>query len=416
MKIEKTARPARLRKLADAQSSHAKRLEKVEKARARLERASQKLRALEAEIADLARLGHDAPERPATQAPRRPQKLRQARLIFNPQSKGALDGTYRAEAIVDCLRAYGIDADLGLKTSGKIARRLAKEAVERELDLVIVAAGDGTIEDVVAELMGSKTSLGIIPLGTMNNVARSLGVPLDLEDACALLEMGRTRHIDVGRVMSHDRPRGVYFLESAGVGLSALAAPLGQAAEKGRWEIFVAALGKLLAFKGTHVSVVCDDGEVLQAHTQIVTVSNAPLLGKNMLIAPDAKVDDGLLDVALYDGMGKAELERHFMAIAEGRRVDDPHVIFRRVRGVRVAADEPLEANADLDVLAEQQVWEIDVVPGALSAVVGKGLALTLPVEAVPSVPPLSGPQTRAERASRAQPETNPADASARRL
>jgi hypothetical protein len=60
---------------------------------------------------------------------------------------------------------------------------------------------------------------------------------------------------------------------------------------------------------------------------------------------------------------------------------------------MRITADKPLEANADLDVLAKQQVWEIDIMPHALAAVVGKGIALTLPVEAAPVVPPLAGPQ-----------------------
>lgn len=393
MKTEKMASSTNRRKLADGIAKHAKRLDKVEKARDRLEKASRKLRSLEAEIAAIARADHDARTQPPLQRSRKPPKPRQARLIFNPQSQGAVAGTYRAEAIVDCLRAYGIDADLGLKTSGKIARRLAQEAVDREDELLIVAAGDGTIEDIVPVLVGGKTALGIIPIGTMNNIARSLGVPLDLEQASALLGMGLTRHVDVGRVTRHDRLHPFYFLESAGVGLSALAAPLGQAVEKGRWELFAEALGKLFAFKGARMRVTCDDGEALQTESQVVTVSNAPLFGKNMLIAPDAKADDGLLEVALYDGMGKVELERHFLAISEGRRVDDPRVTFRRARRVRISADEPLEANADLEVIAGQLVWDIDVVPGALSAVVGKGVALSLPVDAVTAAPPLAGPQ-----------------------
>jgi YegS/Rv2252/BmrU family lipid kinase len=310
---------------------------------------------------------------------------------------------------VGCLRAYGIDVEIGLKTSGKVARKLAKRAVKQGTDLVIVAAGDGTIEDVASQLVGTKTALGIIPLGTMNNIARSLGVPLNLDDACALLSMETTRQIDIGRVITKDKPQGSYFLETAGVGLSALAAPLGQAMEKGRWAMLLKTLGKFLAFKATTVAVSCDGGEVLEAHTQVVTVSNAPLFAKNMLIAPDAKMDDGLLDVAIYDGMSKLELERHFIAIADGKRVDEPHISFRRVQRVRITADVPLEANADLEVLARQQVWEIDIMPRALAAVVGKGIALTIPVEAARVVPPLSGPQPpRVESDGHQDAETEP--------
>src|SRR5690242_18572614 len=125
MKINTTSHSTRVRKLTDAQSRHTKRLKKVEKARVRLEKASQKLHKLEAEIADLARSAHDTRLLALNRMTRQPPKLRQALLIFNPQSKAAREGTYSTKAIVDCLRTYGIDAELGLKTSGKIARRLA---------------------------------------------------------------------------------------------------------------------------------------------------------------------------------------------------------------------------------------------------------------------------------------------------
>jgi diacylglycerol kinase family enzyme len=98
---------------------------------------------------------------------------------------------------------------------------------------------------------------------------------------------------------------------------------MGQEAEKGRWAQLVATFGKALTFKATNVAVACDDGEILQSQTQVVTISNAPLFAKNMLIAPDAKMDDGLLDVACYADMDKLALERHFLSIADGTRVDD---------------------------------------------------------------------------------------------
>jgi YegS/Rv2252/BmrU family lipid kinase len=379
--------------LARAQNKQAKQLKKAEVARHRLEKASLKLHKLEAEIAALVQPPAATHTQPAVQTTPQPARLRRARVIYNPHSKGAIDGTNLPEQITDCLRTYGIEAEITLKTSGKVARKLAKAAVKQGADMLIVAAGDGTIEDVAGTLVGTKTALGIIPIGTMNNLARSLGVPLNLDDACALLGMGITRHIDIGRIITIDKPQGVYFLEMAGVGLSALAAPLGQDAEKGRWAKMVVALGKALAFKGTTVAITCDDGAEFQAQTQVVTVSNTPLFAENMFIGPDAKLDDGLLDVAFYADMSKTDLERHFLAIANGKRIDDSRITFKRVRRIRIRTNEPLAANADLNVLAPQQIWEIEVVPGALSAVVGKGIGLTLPVESVPSVPPLAGPQ-----------------------
>ena len=392
MKKEKQVPLETMDALMDAQMRHAKLLKKIEKARARLEKANRKLWVLESKIANLVHQNNNShAQPPAHTTPG--AGIRSARLIFNPKSKGALDGTFRLEEIVSYLRSYRFDVEIGVKTTGDAVRELTKEAVKRETDLVIVAAGDGTIEDVIDPLIRTKTALGIIPIGTMNNIARSLGVPLNLKDACDLLGMGTTRYIDVGRVITHDKPQGVHFLESAGVGLSALSVPIGQDEEKGRWVLLLGALGKALLFKGANVTITCDNSVVVHLHTQVVTISNAPLFGKNMLIAPDAKLDDGLLDVAIYDDMGKLELERHFLAIADGKRVDNPRVSFRRVQHVCVTSDEILEATADLRVLAGQQVWDIDILPRSLKVVAGKGIALTLPVDVVPSVPPLSGPQ-----------------------
>lgn len=318
MKKEKQAPLETQDALVDAQTRQAKQLKKVEKAQIRLEKARWKLWALENEIANLVHhMDEASAQSPDHATPR--ASIRSVRLIFNPKSKGALEGTVRLEEIVGDLRSYGFDLEIGVKTTGDGVRELVKEAVKRETDLVIVAAGDGTIEDAIGPLIGTKTALGIIPIGTMNNLARSLGIPLNLKDACALLGMGTTRHIDVGRVITHDKPHGVHFLESAGVGLSALSVPIGQDEEKGRWALMLGALGKALMFKGANVTVTCDDSAMFHLHTQVVTVSNAPLFGKNMLVVPDAKMDDGLLDVAIYDSMSKLDLERHFLAIANGR-------------------------------------------------------------------------------------------------
>jgi diacylglycerol kinase family enzyme len=93
----------------------------------------------------------------------------------------------------------------------------------------------------------------------MNNLARSLGVPLDIQQACALIGMGTTRHIDVGRVFSNDQPQIEYFLEGAGVGLSALAALAGQSIEKRRWHLVPDALRRFFAAKPGLLRVALDD-------------------------------------------------------------------------------------------------------------------------------------------------------------
>jgi diacylglycerol kinase (ATP) len=140
---------------------------------------------------------------------------------------------------------------------------------------------------------------------------------LILNDACALLGAGSTRQVDVGRILADEKPHTEYFMDTAGQGLTAIVFSASQAAKKGRWTGIPRALRKLFDAKPGAMQIELDD-ETIQAETQLVTVSNAPLMGLNFLIAPEVKMDDGLLDIAIYDGMGKTELVSYFVAMSSG--------------------------------------------------------------------------------------------------
>ncbi|MCE7980612.1 MAG: diacylglycerol kinase family lipid kinase [Caldilinea sp. CFX5] len=364
---------------------HTEQLRRVEAAQDQLAQAQAALAAIEAE---LVRLTQQAMTTGAHSG-----QMRGVALILNPASKSFLDGAHSPAEIVAALQAVGITPQMELTTPEINARQLARKAVDRGDTLIIAAGGDGTIEEVATALIHSPATLGILPLGTMNNLARALGIPLDLTDAALLLAIGATRHIDVGRVVTADDRIEGYFLETAGIGLSAVATPIGEDAEKGRWSNLLSRLGDFFAFSSTGVTIQCDNEEaLLQSQTHLVTISNAPLFGNNMLVAPEAKIDDGLLDVVVYEGMELVDLTRYFFGISNGGRVNDVRIHARRAQRVQVTADIPLPVNADLDVLDAQPRWTVEVVPRALAVVVGNGLALTLPVTAAPVTPPVAGP------------------------
>jgi YegS/Rv2252/BmrU family lipid kinase len=373
---------------------HAKLAKKLERKNAKLQKNTRKLHKLEAEIARMEKEAHapvlDADGKPIMTVDS--ATLRPVRLIFNPKS-GMTKKIASLEEVVESLRRHGLQAEVTVKTSGKVARAAAKAAAENKETLVIAAGGDGTIEDVATQLVGSETVLGILPIGTRNNLARELGIPLELDQACALLAAGITRKIDVGRVKANEKPEVEYFLESAGIGLSAIVLPAGQEVRKGRLAKLPSALRRLFEFKPGAVEVELDNGERIIANSSLVTVSNAPLLGMNYMIAPDADMDDGLLDIAVYDGMTGTDLTKYFLKTTGGRRAYDPNVRFFRSRRVVIRSNQSLPIAADTDVVPERKTLEIEIVPGAISAVVGNGIALSRPVEAVQSTPPLVGEQ-----------------------
>ena len=393
-----------LKALKHKQVRHVELLGKVEKTSARLDRRKSKLSALEATIAELERRLAEPRKRRGEKGEVVPGR-RLAQLIFNPASgRDEQNNAMRLSKIVSSLREHGIEATIGLKTSGKAARTLAREAVRDGVELIVVAAGDGTIDDVASQLIGTETVLGLVPIGTMNNVARALGVPLEIDDACALIGMGTTRHIDVGRVHSSQSRHDEYFLESAGVGLAAIGALAGQALEKRRWRTLPRALQRFFEAKLGKMQVDID-GVVIEASTRIITVSNAPLMGNNMLAAPGARMDDGFLDVSIYDGMGDAALVGHFMA-ASAHTPDNLKIY--RARRVTITTDESVLANSDLSIASERNLIEIEVVPAALSMIVGNGIGLTIPVGSAPAAPTFAPAPAPVRNDAAAQGEAQP--------
>src|SRR5947209_1767640 len=176
--------------LRHMETKHKRLVKRIDKGREKMDKRAKRLREVEAEIARMEKqvvaLGHANANGDSSAMP----ALRHAYLIFNPNSGAEGKEGRSPQPLVEALRAHGIQAEVGFKSSGKVARRLARQAVKDKHSLVIVAGGDGTIEDVASQLVGTDAILGILPTGTRNNLARELGVPLDINEACDLLAAG----------------------------------------------------------------------------------------------------------------------------------------------------------------------------------------------------------------------------------
>src|SRR5215471_565143 len=136
-----------------------------------------------------------------------------AAIIANPTSGSYTHHAAHLAEVVAFLQQHGWNVALRLTEAAGDARRLAREAVKQQAEVVIAAGGDGTINEVIQELAGTQTALGVLPIGTVNDWAREIGIPLEVKGARAILVHGRTRHIDLGCVNEH------YFLLMAGIGL-----------------------------------------------------------------------------------------------------------------------------------------------------------------------------------------------------
>jgi diacylglycerol kinase (ATP) len=272
-------------------------------------------------------------------------------LIFNPTSgistvtEKRMSPEETERAILEGLRACGIEPQVLHTTPEDGGQDMAKRAALDGAELVIAAGGDGTVHAVANGLVGTQSILGIIPTGTMNNVALSLNIPDTIPAACFAIANGQTRTIDMGKVNEHP------FLEVAGVGLEANLAPAGEMIKHPEMisiiHGIVSGLKTFFAFKAPRMRIAVDGGKPRSYRALQVTICNAPFYGLHLHMAPEILMDDGLLDVAIYRNVSKFEYLRHALSLVLGRRPDRHKIKYLRVRSLHVAADVPTAIHAD---------------------------------------------------------------------
>jgi len=266
-----------------------------------------------------------------------------ARVIWNATagSKGGIptNGGSR-ERLEEILARHGL-ADALIPTSSPAeAKAVTREAVREGLELVVAAGGDGTIGTVAGELLGTDTALGILPLGSVMNIPRMLGIPRDLEPAAELLATGTVRVVDVGEAS------GRTFYEAGSVGMNAAMFREAQRFDRGDWLSILRTVAVALRYRPARMTIRLDD-RVVRTRALMVAVSNGPYSGVGMTVAPGARLDDGRFDVRVFRRFSKWQLLRHLASIAFGRRRYAPEIATYRSRRVRIDSAHPLPARAD---------------------------------------------------------------------
>jgi YegS/Rv2252/BmrU family lipid kinase len=301
-----------------------------------------------------------------------PRTLRApAALIFNPQAGqklGLATNAGSADDVQAALRAEGIRFDPRPTAHAGHATELAHQAVAEGRQLVIAAGGDGTVNEVAHGLAGTETVLGLMPLGSVMNVARTLWVPRDLALAARTIAEGKVLAMDMGRV--GDR----FFLEAAGIGLDAGLLGYFDRLEGGAPRLgLLRAVVRFLGRLGSPRVRVEYDGGRIEARAPMVSVANGPYVGAAYAIAPDARIDDGLLDVVVFRHTSIARVLLHLALVAGGRPLaPPPQARTARARSVRVRTRRrrPLPVHADGDPLGATPV-QVEVAPAALRVIVG---------------------------------------------
>ena len=298
------------------------------------------------------------------------RRWRRVRVIWNASagSKGGIPTNSCSEdELRDLMARHGLGSELRTPESAGEVRALAAAAARDGYDLVVAAGGDGTIGLVAGELLESRTALGILPLGSVMNVARSIGLPRDLAAAADVLTSGQVRAIDVGEA------RGRPFYEVGSVGMNAAMFREAQRFDRGDWLSIVRTLWVAIRYRPARMAIRLDD-RVIRTRALMVTIANGPYTGIALTVAPDARLDDGRFDVVVFRRFSKLQLLRHLGGIAFGRQRPAPEVATFRSSTVHVSSRHGLPCRADSRDLGSTPV-EFRVRPAALRVVLPPDLS-----------------------------------------
>lgn len=279
-------------------------------------------------------------------------------LLVNPNSRRGYDAGKQA---IEQLQQLGFEI---IEASGENPKQfpdLIRQYRDR-IDLVIVGGGDGSVNAAVDGLLDTNLPVGILPLGTANNLARTLGIPQSLPEACKIIADGRVQRIDLGWV------NGQYFFNIASLGLSAEVNRRVSKKLKRRWGV--------LAYIATAVQVVWTarpfwvdihwDNQSIEVKTLQITVANGKYYGSGLAIADDATIDDQRLDLQSLEIRHWWEMLPLILPALRGKSVTGKGVRIIEGKDIQLFTRRPYAINTDGEKTTATPA-RFRVIPKALS-------------------------------------------------
>lgn len=284
------------------------------------------------------------------------------RIVVNPAA-GRGRSLKIWQGLEPLARQLGLEYSVHITTGPGDATIQARAAADQGYDAVVAMGGDGTIAEVVNAIAGGETPLGVIPAGTGNDYVRSAALPQDPGRALRALVAPRRRRLDVGRV------NGRFFVNVGGAGFDAEVAHFSNTKAKflsGTPAYVFSVVWTLISYRPTRLLLTMD-GEAREVQVTMIAVGNGSHYGGGMWIVPEAKMDDGLLDVCVIGPMGRGELLAALPSVFKGKHVTHPKIGFYQARTVGLRVLEPgrtVYAHADGEPLGALPL-EFSVAPGA---------------------------------------------------
>jgi YegS/Rv2252/BmrU family lipid kinase len=259
---------------------------------------------------------------------------------------------------------------------------LAKQAALDGFEVVVVAGGDGTANEVINGLMLAKhagadgVAMGVIAIGRGNDFAFGVNVPPGLEDGCRVLVDDFRTSMDVGLVTGGLYPEGRYFGNGVGIGFDAVVGfeALKMTRLQGFLSYIVAAVKTIFLYYQAPLVRIEFDGQTMDKHTLMVSIMNGRRMGGGFMMAPEAGIDDGLLDLCIAEQVSKARIFALIPRFMAGTQASQPSIQTGRTRSIVVTALEgSLPAHADGETLCtEGQQLKMEILPRQIEIICQK--------------------------------------------
>lgn len=299
------------------------------------------------------------------------------KIIFNPiAGKGlAIKNRGTIEAL---LKTYKLDYDLVQTEYPEHATLLASTAAEEGYDYVIVAGGDGTVNETINGLMQAREkldrvpALGVIPVGRGNDFSFGAYIPQQIDEACALLASAPRKWIDIGKINGGNQENGLYFGNGVGVGFDAVVGFVAARSKlTGMVSYLVAAIKTIFIYYKSPTVKISLDKETITIPALMVSVMNGRRMGGGFMMAPDARPDDGLFNLCVVREVPQLAMFGLIGKIMKGTQGSDAAVRMVQSSKVIVTAEKGvLPVHADgVTVCEKGQEISIEIIPKGLEII-----------------------------------------------
>jgi len=284
-------------------------------------------------------------------------------LIFNPAANQGRTGQLIA-SVQDFFKEWRLSFDLAVTKKPKEAIDLARQAA-KNYPIIVAVGGDGTINEVVNGLAGTKAVMGIVPAGAGNDFSKAIGLKKKLRDNLEIILKNKVRKVDVGRV------NDIYFINVLGIGFDALVAQEMDKRPKflKGLPVYLYSFGRALKnYRFTKLKITTDNFSEEKEYL-MVAAANGMFFGGGFNIAPRASVEDELFDVCLASPMKRNYLLKNIPKLIRGTHGELPEIRMLKTKKLRIESVEELPIEYDGELLRGQRRLEIEILPRMLNVI-----------------------------------------------